>query len=168
MNIPPFNTMPTLVKTQAVKTQAVKTQAVKTQAVKTQRVKTPAEEVWFLVQQWYFSRGKLVPADEEKVCKEEIAKEAVQISYNTAGIRLTRLKDALSEATDFQKKAELMREIAQCQAILAANPELNPPETKATYGSDSFWKDYWAKKRAAGWVSKKDAASAAKAASSRK
>ena len=154
--------MPTLVKVPLVqKDQKVQ----KNQRV--QRPRTPAEEVWFLVQQWYFSRGKLVPADEEKVCKEEIAKEAIQISYNTAGIRLTRLKDALSEATDFQKKAELMGEISQCQAILAANPELKPPETKAAYGSDSFWKDYWAKKKAAGWVSKKEAA-AAKAASTRK
>jgi len=150
-----------------VKTQAVKTQLVKTQAVKTQKVRTPAEEVLFLVQQWYFSRGKLVPPDEEKVCKDEIAKEAIQISYDTATIRLTMLKGALSEASDFQKKADLMGEIAKCQAILAANPELKPPETKA-YGSDSFWKDYWAKKKAAGWVSKKDASSASKAESTRK
>jgi hypothetical protein len=117
------------------------------------RVRTPAEEVWLLVQQWYFSRGKRVPANEEKVCKDEIAKEAVQISYDTASIRLTVLKDTLSEVKDFQKKAEVLSEIGKCQAILAANPELKPIEVKG--GSNSFWKDYWAKKKAAGWVSKR-------------
>lgn len=138
----------------------------KTSTVRTPKVRTPAEEVWLLVQQWYFSRGKHVPADEEKVCKDDIAKEAIQISYDTAGIRLTMLKDALSETTDFQKKAEMMAQMAECQAILAANPELKP--AKAAYGSDSFWKEHWAKKKAAGWVSKKDAAAAAAAASGRK
>ena len=117
-----------------------------------ERVKTPAEEVWLLVQQWYFSRGKRIPADEEKVCKDEIAKEAVQISYDTASIRLNILQTALSDEKDFQKKASLLEEIAECQAILSANPELKPV-AKAAYGSNSFWKDYWAKKKAAGWVS---------------
>ena len=137
----------------------------KTSTVRTPKVRTPAEEVWLLVQQWYFSRGKRVPVDEEQMCKDEIAKEAIQISYDTAGIRLTMLKDALSETTDFQKKAELMAQISECRAILAANPQLKIV-TKAAYGSDSFWKEHWAKKKAAGWVSKKDAAAAA--ASTRK
>jgi hypothetical protein len=77
------------------------------------------------------------------------------------------LNDALSETTNFQKKAELMAQVAECDAILAANPQLKPV-TKAAYGSDSFWKEHWAKKKAAGWVSKKDAAAAAAAASTRK
>ena len=121
--------------------------------VKTPKLRTPAEEVWLLVQQWYFSRGKLVPADEEQVCKDEIAKEAIKISYDTASIRRTILQDSLTDEKDFQKKAALLSDIAKCDAILAANPELKPV-TKATYGSDSFWKDYWAKKKAAGWVPK--------------
>ena len=125
----------------------------RTPTVRTPKIRTPAEEVWFLVQQFYFSRGKLVPADEEKVCKDEIAKEAIKISYDTASMSLILLKSALSEETDFQKKAELLREVGKCQAILEANPELKPIETKAAYGSNSFWKVHWAKKKAAGWVS---------------
>lgn len=117
----------------------------------TPKLRTPAEEVWLLVQQWYFSRGKLVPADEEKVCKDEIAKEAIKISYTIASLSRTMLNDSLSEASDFKKKADILGEIAKCDAILAANPELKPIEVKG--GSHSFWKDYWAKKKAAGWVS---------------
>ena len=33
---------------------------------------------------------------------------------------------------------------------------------KATFGSPDYWKDYWAKKKAAGYVTKKDTAAVAK------
>lgn len=131
-----------------------------------QNLRTPAEEVWLLVQQWYFSRGKRVPAEDEKVCKEEIAKEAIKIAYYSALISKNILKDQLSITTDHGKMVEILAEIARCEIILAANPELKPVETKAAYGTDSFWKDYWAKKKANGWVSKKEASASTSSSAS--
>ncbi len=42
-----------------------------------------------------------------------------------------------------------------------ATPE---PPAKPSFGSPEYWKDYWAKKKAAGYVTKKDAKAAAAAA----
>jgi hypothetical protein len=115
--------------------------------------KTIAEEVWLLVQQWYFSRGKRVPSDEEKVCKDDIAKEAKERMENEAFMTRNLLKDELELETDYTKKADILRGIAACDAILK-HTALDVKPEKATYGSSSFWKEHWEKKKANGWVPK--------------
>ena len=114
-------------------------------------VRTMAEEVWLLVQQWYFSRGMRVPSDEEKICKDDIAKEAKERRENEVYMNRNLLKDKLELETDYAKKALLLQEIATCNEILKGASFVEP---KAEYGTPSFWKDYWAKKKANGWVPK--------------
>jgi hypothetical protein len=86
-----------------------------------------AEEVWELVQEAYRLQGKGVPPAEAKVLLAEIKKE----------------KERLKEEAN-----KLVEE--------AANAPLNAPVGKPEYGSPEFWKAYWEKKRAAGWVPKKE------------
>lgn len=88
---------------------------------------TLAEEVWELVQEAYKLQGKGVPASEAKICLAEIAKE--------------------------KKEKKELAEKLQKEAMEAP---LNAPVGKPEYGSPEFWKAYWEKKRAAGWVPKKD------------
>ena len=113
-----------------------------------------AEEVWLLVQQWYFSRGKRVPSDEEKICKDDIAKEAKERMENEAFMTRNLLKDELELETDYTKKADILRGIAACDAILKNTSVEVVKDEKPAYGSQSFWKDYWDKKKANGWVPK--------------
>ena len=114
--------------------------------------KTMAEEVWTLVQSWYFSRGRRVPPDEEKICKEDIAKEKKeQLLFETFMTR-SLLKDELEAETDYSEKARIMEGIAACDAILKEAPQVTM--VKAAHGSPEFWKAYWAKKKANGWVPK--------------
>jgi hypothetical protein len=55
--------------------------------------------------------------------------------------------------------AEYIGRIAEFGRIIQSTPqELIPPEPKPTYGSSSFWKEHWAKKKAKGWVPKATAA----------
>ena len=86
-----------------------------------------AEEVWELVQEAYKLQGKGVPPAEAKVLLAEIKKE----------------KDKQKEEAN-----KLVEE--------AANAPMNAPVGKPEYGSPEFWKAYWEKKRAAGWVPKKE------------
>ena len=113
------------------------------------RMKTAAEEVWTLVQGWYFSRGRQVPEEEEKICKNEISKEAKERLQMEAFMTRSLLKDELEIETDYTQKAGILQGIAACDAMLK-DSEIKKP----TYGSNDFWKDYWAKKKANGWVPK--------------
>jgi len=45
---------------------------------------------------------------------------------------------------------------ASAEALEVAKVEAAAAPTKPLFGSGEYWKDYWAKKRAAGWVPKKD------------
>ena len=116
-------------------------------------MKTMAEEVWTLVQSWYFSRGRRVPPDEEKICKDDIAKEKrEQFLFETFMTR-SLLKDELESETDYSEKARIMQGIAACDAILKEAPQVTVV-TRPVHGSPEFWKAYWDKKKANGWVPK--------------
>ena len=54
-----------------------------------------------------------------------------------------------------EEKEEAERTTKQLEEWIK-NPVISP--IKPEYGSPEFWKDYWAKKKAAGFVSKKDQA----------
>lgn len=115
--------------------------------------KTISEEVWTLVQSWYFSRGRRVPPDEEKICKDDIAKEKKeQLLFETFMTR-SLLKDEMEAETDYAEKARIMEGIAACDAILKEAPQVTVV-TAPVHGSPEFWKAYWAKKKANGWVPK--------------
>ena len=114
--------------------------------------KTMAEEVWKLVQGWYFSRGRRVPSDEEQVCKDDIAKEKrEQLLFETFMTR-SLLKDELETETDYSEKARIMQGISACDAILKEAPQVTV--VRPVHGSPEFWKAYWDKKKANGWVPK--------------
>ena len=132
------------------------------------KYRTPAEEILFSVQQWYLSRGLRVPAEDLKVCKDDIATERREMEYNSAVMMKRRLeyefecvkeearmaKEELSyeKAADFVQRIAEYKKIIDSSGIVEAAPAAPP---KASYGSPEFWKDYWAKKKAAGWVPKK-------------
>jgi hypothetical protein len=126
------------------------------------RYRTPAEDVWIHVQQAYFSRGKKVPLEEAQACKEDIRKEALLNAYYNAKFFKRVIEEEYSEKKkdlSYVEAAEYIGRIAEFGRIIQSTPpELIPPEPKASYGSSGFWKDYWAKKKAKGWVSVKEAA----------
>ena len=109
---------------------------------------TIAEETWTILREWYFSRGLKVPDDEEKICKDEIAKEAKERLQFEACMTRNLLKDELEMETDYTKKAEILKGIAACEAMI------KPVQHKPAYGSPEFWKEHWAKKKASGWTPK--------------
>jgi hypothetical protein len=112
-----------------------------------------AEEVWKLVQGWYFSRGRRVPSDEEKICKDDIAKEKrEQLLFETFMTR-SLLKDELEAEVNYAEKARIMQGISACDAILKEAPQVTLV-TRPVHGSPEFWKAYWDKKKANGWVPK--------------
>jgi len=106
-----------------------------------------AEEVWTLVQSWYFSRGRRVPPDEEKICKDDIAKEKKEQLLLETFMTRSLLKDELEEETDYAEKARIMEGIKACDSILKQTPQVTVV-TKPVHGSPEFWKDYWARKKA--------------------
>jgi len=53
---------------------------------------TPAEEILLSVQEWYSSRGLRVPADELKLCKDEIAVEAATAAAEGAVLMRRRVE----------------------------------------------------------------------------
>jgi hypothetical protein len=120
--------------------------------------RTPAEDVWIHVQQAYFSRGKKVPIEEAQACKEDIRKEALLNAYYNAKFLKRVIEDEYSEKKkdlSYVEAAEYIGRIAEFGRIIQRTPpELIPPEPKPTYGSSSFWKEHWAKKKAKGWVPK--------------
>jgi hypothetical protein len=61
------------------------------------------------------------------------------------------------EELSYEKAAEYVQRIAQYKKIIDSSGivEVVVQAPKASYGSPEFWKDYWAKKKAAGWVPKK-------------
>lgn len=64
------------------------------------------------------------------------------------------------EACEAMLKEE-KEEKKQFQEMLEGPHE--PVKEKPSFGSPEYWKDYWEKKKASGYVTKKDAAKAAKA-----
>jgi len=89
---------------------------------------TIAQEVLYSVKEWYRLKGVPVPKEDMDAC-------------------LLMLKEEQEEAERVQKQLQEWVE----------NPPPSSP-IKAEYGSPEFWKDYWAKKKAAGFISKKDQA----------
>jgi hypothetical protein len=132
------------------------------------RLRTPAEEILLSVQQWYLSRGFRVPADELQACKDDIEKERALNAYNSAVLSKRTLefeRDLMNEEARLKKKevsyekvAEYVERIAAASKIIASMNEADrpvEPVLKVSYGSSDFWKQHWAKKKAAGWVPKK-------------
>jgi hypothetical protein len=81
---------------------------------------------------------------------EEVFEE-VKLWYKNLGqpVPLEDAKWCLAEIAAEKKEA------AAFQEMLKNPPPVEAP--KPSYGTPEFWKQYWAKKRAAGFVSKKDA-----------
>lgn len=132
------------------------------------RLRTPAEEILLSVQQWYYSRGFRVPADELQVCKDDIEKERILNEYNAAVLNkriLEYQRDLMNEEArlakkevSYEKVAQYAERIAAASKIISSMNEADRPVenvSKGSYGSSDFWKQYWAKKKAAGWVPKK-------------
>jgi hypothetical protein len=96
------------------------------------------------------------------VCKDEIAAEAatrlaedallmrrrVEYEFECAKEEARLAKEELS----YEKAAEFIQKIAEYKKKSSGVIEAPPP--KSSYGSAEFWKDHWAKKKAAGWVPK--------------
>jgi hypothetical protein len=129
------------------------------------KVRTPAEEIWLSVQEWYFSRGMKVPAEEEAACKKDIAREKQETDYIAAFLTKARTEDELSDLKHenpddvYAKSAEYMKIIAAAKKQIESTPRelriLETPSTdKPAYGSKEFWKAHWEKKKAAGWAPK--------------
>ena len=126
----------------------------------------PAEEIWLSVQEWYFSRGVKVPAEEANACKEDIVKEKQELNYVSAFLTKKQKEDELSEIKYEQpedlyvRSATCIQEIAAATKQIAATPKemrfLEGPSKGGSpeYGSPEFWKAHWAKKKAAGWTPK--------------
>jgi hypothetical protein len=131
------------------------------------KYRTPAEEILFSVQVWYLSRGLKVPADELKICKDDIAAEAASFALNDALFMKRSLEYELEcvkeeariakKELSYEKVGEYVQRIAAYKKIIDSSGFVEPPPqvVKASYGSPEFWKEHWAKKKAAGWVPKK-------------
>jgi hypothetical protein len=90
-----------------------------------------------------------VPYKEPPTLAEDVWKQ-VQQWYRTAGKPIPK-----------EEAAACLQDIAAEKAAIAAIPaSLAAAAATTTYapahGSPEFWKAYWAKKRAAGWVPKKE------------
>lgn len=129
------------------------------------KYRTTAEEILLSVQQWYLSRGLRVPADELKLCKDEIVAEAAAAAAQGALLMRRRVEYEFEcakeearlakEELSYEKAAEFIQKIAEYKKLSSGVVE--GPLPKASYGSPEFWKDYWAKKKASqreGWVPK--------------
>jgi hypothetical protein len=128
--------------------------------------RSPAEEIWLSVQEWYFSRGLKVPADEAKIFKDDIVKEKQELDYVNAFLTKKHKEDELAqikyEQPDdlYARSAVCIQEIAVATKQITATPKelrfLEGPVATGSpaYGSPEFWKEHWAKKKAAGWTPK--------------
>ena len=87
---------------------------------------TIAQETIAILKEWCRLQGIPVPKEDMDAC-------------------LLMLKEEQEEAERVQKQLQEWVE----------NPP-PPSPIKPEYGSPEFWKDYWAKKKAEGYVSKKD------------
>jgi len=127
------------------------------------------QEVWNSVKEWYDSRGVKVPKEEELLCKREVEREAREAEYFNAVMMKRRVEYELEiyKAECAQEKRDISYEkvagfIAAQEkykkVIESVSVEERPAEPvsnfKAVHGSPEFWKDYWAKKKAAGYVPK--------------
>lgn len=85
--------------------------------------------------------------------------ESVKYWYKKNGLDIPETDKEWCEEFIKQEK----KEAKEIQAFLDNPPPPKPEELpKPTFGSPEYWKDYWAKKKAAGYVTKKDAAKASK------
>ena len=95
-----------------------------------------------------------MPADELKVCRDDIDKERREMEYNSAVLMRKLLEDefeCVKGSITYEKSAEFILAIADYKKKVDSYGII---EVKPSYGSQGFWKDYWAKKKAAGWVPK--------------
>lgn len=133
----------------------------------------PAEEIWLSVQEWYFSRGLKVPADEAKACKDDIVKEKQELEYVSSYLSKKQKEDEFAELKYEQPEDLYVRSATYIQEIAALTKKISdtPKELRflegagavtggaPAYGSPEFWKAHWAKKKAAGWTPKAKASS---------
>lgn len=126
------------------------------------------QEVWNSVKEWYQSRGVKVPKEEELLCKREIEKEAREAEYFNAVMMKRRVEyelelykaECAQEKRDisYEKVAEFIAAQEKYKKVIeSVAVEERPAEPvsnfKLVHGSPEFWKDYWAKKKAAGFAS---------------
>jgi hypothetical protein len=127
------------------------------------------QEVWNSVKEWYQSRGVKVPKEEELLCKREVEREAREAEYFNAVMMKRRVEyeleiykaECAQEKRDisYEKIAEFIAAQEKYKKVIeSVSVEERPAEPvttfKASHGSPEFWKDYWAKKKAAGYVPK--------------
>lgn len=97
-----------------------------------------------------------MPADELKVCKDDIEAECREMEYNSAVLMRKLLEDeyeCVKGSITYEKSAEFILAIADYKKKIDSYGIVEVV-IKSSYGSQGFWKDYWAKKKAAGWVPK--------------
>jgi len=127
------------------------------------------QEVWNSVKEWYDSRGVKVPKEEELLCKREVEREAREAEYFNAVMMKRRVEyeleiykaECAQEKRDisYEKVADFIAAQEKYKKVIeSVSVEERPAEPvtkfKAPHGSPEFWKDYWAKKKAAGYVPK--------------
>ena len=126
------------------------------------------QEVWNSVKEWYDSRGVKVPKEEELLCKREVEREAREAEYFNAVMMKRRVEyeleiykaECAQEKRDisYEKISEFIAAQEKYKKVIeSVSVEERPAEPvsnfKAVHGSPEFWKDYWAKKKAAGSAS---------------
>jgi len=129
---------------------------------------TMMQEVWNSVKEWYDSRGVKVPKEEELLCKREVEREAREAEYFNAVMMKRRVEyeleiykaECAQEKRDisYEKVADFIAAQEKYKKVIeSVSVEERPAEPvsnfKAVHGSPEFWKDYWAKKKAAGSAS---------------
>ncbi len=117
---------------------------------------TFAEEVFDNIQTWYREKGLPVPKDEYEACQELIRYEKNEIENMRKIFESTRISD-VSNSTFGTQQTQQTEQI-ESTPLPHIVPQTYDDPKKA------FWKDYWAKKKAAGYVTKKEAAAASKKA----
>lgn len=123
------------------------------------------QEVWDSVKEWYAVRGLQMPKDEQEMCKRELEEEAKERRYFNAVLMKKRLEFELEyykesaviekRQISYERVAEIITQQEECKKIIESVKDRPPePVSKPVYGSPEFWKDHWAKKKAAGWKPK--------------
>jgi spore germination protein GerM len=100
---------------------------------------TLAEEVFENVKQWYKEKKLPVPTDEYEACQELIRYEKEHLTP----FSIESTEESTNEQPTEQSTTEQLKHESQ--------QHVDDPKKQ-------FWKDYWAKKKAAGYVTKKEQA----------
>jgi hypothetical protein len=123
---------------------------------------TPAQEVFNLVKEHYKLLNKLIPQKEAQAMVKDISDEKKVSNVWTTFIEKNRAEDESSEIksskdVDFLVAAKAIEKVSAAKKAYEkaledsmSLPEDIRPDMSVSKGSTgNFWKDYWAKKKAA-------------------